>query len=247
MMKSLARRHSKSSGLALLGGIAVTAGLIHGCRAPQEPEFPLKVNPICDEQARLQGTFVELARQSLLVYGRIDPLLFQIDPNGKVGIDPKAQERGESSRDGFRKALSDVEADPAASKAFQANLEQATKLCSGGGCERREYAIDVKRAESKHPDIYGYTWEFQTDAPPSETQLKAFELLYTYSAPGGRECGGPHPVNVQGPTQGVLLSALALRCRASFPPPYAGQACAPPTGGSWLEVTFAGFQLLCCL
>jgi hypothetical protein len=245
MMKSLKRRRSTRSGLVLLAGAAVTAGLIHGCRTPKEPEYPL--TPVCDEQARLQGSFVELARQSLLVYGRIDPLLFQIDPNGNVGVDPKAQARGDSSPDGFRKALGEVQADPTASKAFQANLEQALKLCSGGGCEPRGYPIDVQRVESKYPEIYGYTWEFQTDAPPSETQLKAFELLYTYSAKGGQECGGPDAISVQSPTQGVLLSAVVLRCRVSFPPPHVGHACAPPPTGHWLEVTFGGYQLLCCV
>jgi hypothetical protein len=231
--------------LVLLGAVAVAAGLIHGCRAPKEPEFPL--TPVCEEQARLRGSFVELARQSLLVYGRIDPLLFQVDSNGKVGVDPDAKERAGSSRDGFEKALGEVQADPAGSKAFQANLEQALKLCSGGSCEPKGYAIDVERVESKHPDIFGYSWGIQTDAPPSETQLKAFELLYTYSAPGGRECGGPDPIHVQAPTQGVLLSAVVLRCRVSFPPPHPGHACTPPTGGEWLELTFSGFRLVCCV
>jgi hypothetical protein len=245
MMKSLKRRRTTRSGLVLLAGAAVTAGLIHGCRTPKEPEFPL--TPVCEEQARLQGSFVELARQSLLVYGRMDPLLFQIDPNGTIGVDPKAQPQGEHSREGFEQALGEVQADPAASKAFQANLEQALKLCSGGGCEPKGYAIDVKRVDSKYPDIYGYTWELQTDAPPSETQLKAFELLYTYSAPGGQECGGPDPVAIQDSTHGVLFAAASLRCKRNFPPPQPGYECAPPEGAIWIEVTFLGIKALCCL
>jgi hypothetical protein len=245
MMKSLKRRRSTRSGLVLLAGAAVTAGLIHGCRTAKEPEFPL--TPVCAEQARLQGSFVELARQSLLVYGRIDPLLFQIDPNGNVGVDPKAQARGDSSPEGFAKALGEVQADPAASKAFHANLEQALKLCSGGGCEPRGYPIDVQRVESKYPDIYGYTWELQTDAPPSETQLKAFELLYTYSAKGGQECGGPDAIAITDPTHGVLFAAASLRCRRPYPPPQPGNTCGPPKGLIWIEVEFLGIEMVCCL
>jgi hypothetical protein len=247
MMKSLKRRRSTRSGSVLLGAVAVAVGLVHGCRAPQEPEFP--VAPVCAEQARMQGSFVELARQSLLVYGRIDPLLFQIDANGKVVVDPDAKERAESSREGFEKALSEVQADPAGSRAFQANLERALKLCSGGGCEPTGYPIDVKRVESKYPDIYGYTWEFQTNAPPSETQLKAFELLYTYLAKGGETCAGPDPINVQDPTHGVLLYAAVLRCYGEddFPRPPVGGRCKPPRGAHWIELTFGGVIILCCL
>lgn len=229
----------------MLGGIAVAAGLIHGCRTPKDAEYPL--TSVCEEQTRLQATFVELARQSLVVYGRIDPLLFQIDAAGKLGVDPNAKERAENSREGFQKVLAEIEADPIASKAFQENLKQATQLCSGGGCEPRNYDIEVRQAESKHPDIYGYTWEFQTDAPPSETQLKAFELLYTYPVAQGSECGGPDPIEIKDPTHGVLFAAASLRCKVSFPPPQPGYECTPPAGGEWIEVTFLGVQLLCCL
>jgi hypothetical protein len=245
MMNSSKKRskRSKRSKVALVGGIALAAGLIYGCRTEKPPEFP--ITPQCQQQAAVQQSFVDLARLAMQAYGRIDPLLYEVQQEGKLALDPNAKEIDAAARQEFVSALAAIEKDKQRSLAFRANLDRAMKVCQAD-CKRQPYTIDVQPVEVKTENIQAYTYTLKTDAAPTKTELEAFRLLYSFTPPGSEECRAPASIDVQSPTTGVLLAFPLGLCKFPWPPPSRGGACFPPSGGHWTEWKVFSITLLCC-
>jgi hypothetical protein len=241
-MMNSSKKRSKRSAVALVGGVAVAAGVIYGCRTEKPPEFP--ITSACQQQASVQQSFVELARLAMQAYGRIDPLLYQVE-QGKLVLDPNAKEMDSAAREQFVSALAAIEKDKEQSLAFRANLDQALKVCQAD-CKPQPYSIDVQPVEVKTENIQGYTYTLKTDLPPTKTELEAFRRLYTFAPPGSEECRAPVSIDVQSPTGGVLLAFPLGLCKFPWPPPSRGGACSPPAGGHWTEWKIFSITLLCC-
>lgn len=232
------RRRSKGRWVVLLGGGTVVAGLLQGC---PPAEFPIP--EVCAEQGRAQGALIELARQAMTVYGRIDPLLYVPNEQGQLDVDKDARRRIES--DALADALAKVNADPLLARALVENRESALRVCGGSDCPKTEYTIDVKAGPTNDKNIVAYEWTVTGEPLLDERATKMVDALYSLSVPNPQECNAPDAMQVKGARGGVMFAALQGNC-IDYDEDKEGDKCKPPKKGHWKKTEAFGETYLCC-
>jgi len=233
------------STLALCGAVF---GLIEACSPkttgvvpvpPGPPGTEPNVSPVCAEQDRVQGILVELARESLAVYGRLDPFVFARDPQGPLRENEAARPRDSAGLEKFRAALSEVQGDPTARRGLDANLRRAVQACGETNCPQQPYSIDVTKDVSAAPATIIYRWDVKDTELPTDAQWRSFAALYTLQDPAAGECQALMAFNVTSRSSGTM--AKKGRCASPTPTNATeGAPCTPPNGCQWHNASLPG-------
>jgi hypothetical protein len=162
-------------------------------------EMPLEpLSPECEQQGRVAEFLGELAYQSLSVYGRIDPGVFERGGDGQLRVKPARTGIVPDRAAEFQRSLDRVKANPEALAALSEGYEQALKICEGK-CPATRYPVTLTRQAG-----CGSTrahWTFQGPKLPDDLSLKAFKALYQ---PQAAECDFGPPIHVASRAHGTM-------------------------------------------
>jgi len=186
----------------------------------------------------VQDRLIELARQSLAVFGRVDPFVFAPDPQA-LRESETARPRDPDQLPKFRAAVGEVQRDPVAQGVLGANLRKAVEVCGEKKCPQQTYSIEVTKDERDAPESILYRWEVKDLEQPTDAQWQVFSALYTYEDPAARECQLPQAMNVMSRKSGTM--AKKGHCADPVPNTVgAGVECIPPDGATWHSASLPG-------
>jgi hypothetical protein len=208
-------------GVSLAAG--VTALFIHGCAttpatpattpAPPSAEAEKGQPPHptdCADEAQVELILVDLVPAAAAAYGRIDPFLYQVAPDGSVSItgEPKDKAGAEEALD----LLELVNQLPLARKTFAKNIEQSQALCSQEHCPTGGY--DIRRVDRQispgdNPRELT-TYAIGNGSAPSALEIRAFLLL---TQTDGTSCIRSTEIRFQGDK----LEVVRAQAKCDFP------------------------------
>lgn len=166
---------------------------------PPEPEQlspPRPPTTACLNQVKIQHVFATLAVGALAEFGRIDPELYEVSPEGVIGIREQATARSAASspKEEDRpptliSTIARVNQDEGLRLAFISAHTQALRACTDekdvSHCPPKVYDIDVKRTLlGEFPDGAIYSWHVNGTPPLEAAWEDGFLTQYSYRTGG---------------------------------------------------------------
>jgi hypothetical protein len=166
----------RQAGVTLLG-LGVLAGIFNACHSQPTAQVPSEP-AVCAAWLKQQGPLLELGMQALKL-GRIDPGLYDVDPNTKYlrlvrGLSPEAPD--------LQRALDEVNR-TGAGAALAAAHAQMTQHGALEQCPATTYSVTLNKDTSDPSGTPVYGWSFNREAPSREQLTSCFAALYAPKPP----------------------------------------------------------------
>jgi hypothetical protein len=172
-------------GIIAWSAAGVVALAVHGC-VTTPPSVPSggksERSPDhfdCAAEEEVESLLVELVTTAALAYGRIDPLLYEVDSNGRIQFASRAIPTDAAATERASYLLRVVNANRLAQATLRNNIARSQEACVRDRCPNAVYEVREleRQTDGNDPTREITTYSVGGGAPPSDGERNAFLIL----------------------------------------------------------------------